>query len=41
VEAFIRGEDEATLTGSESATADETEAVLAAASPVQEAVKIA
>ena len=41
VEAFIRGEDNATLTGTESEVVEEAEAVLAAASPEQEAVTIA
>jgi myo-inositol-1-phosphate synthase len=41
VEAFIRGEDQATLTGSEPGVVGEAEAVLAAVSPEQEAVSIA
>ena len=41
VEAFIRGEDKATLTGTESAAVEEAEAVLKAASPRHEAVTIA
>ena len=41
VEAFIRGEDNATLTGSESDVVEEAEALLEAASPEQEAVAIA
>jgi hypothetical protein len=40
VEAFIRGEDDATLTGSSSDAVEEAEAVLAAASE-QEAAAIA
>ena len=41
VEAFIRGEDDATLTGSQSVVVDVAEAVPATASPEQEAVTIA
>jgi len=41
VEAFIRGEDNATLTGAESDVVEEVEALLEAASPEQEAVAIA
>jgi hypothetical protein len=41
VEAFIRGEDNETLTGDQSDAVEEAEAVLAAASPEQEAVTIA
>jgi myo-inositol-1-phosphate synthase len=41
VEAFIKGEDNATLTGSEPDAVEEAEAVLAAASTDQEAVSIA
>ena len=41
VEAFIRGEDDATLTGSEPDVAEAAEVALAAASPEQEAVTIA
>jgi myo-inositol-1-phosphate synthase len=41
VEAFIRGEDNETLTGDQSDEVEEAEAVLAAASPEQEAVAIA
>jgi myo-inositol-1-phosphate synthase len=41
VEAFIKGEDNATLTGSEPDAVEEAEAVLAAASTDQEAVTIA
>ncbi len=41
LEAFIRGEDEATLNGAESDAVEEAEAVLAAASNEQEAVTIA
>jgi myo-inositol-1-phosphate synthase len=41
VEAFIRGEDDATLTGSESDAVEAAEALLASASPVQEAVTVA
>jgi len=41
LEAFIRGEDNATMTGEEPAAVEEAEAVLAAASPEQEAVTIA
>ncbi len=41
VEAFIRGEDNATLTGAESDVVEEVEALLVTASPEQEAVAIA
>ncbi len=41
VEAFIRGEDSATLTGAEPVAVEEAEGVVAAASPEQEAVTIA
>ncbi len=41
VEAFIRGEDNATLTGSQSVVVEAAEAVPATASPEQEAVTIA
>ena len=41
VEAFIRGEDNATLTGEQPAAVEQAEAVLAAISPEQEAVTIA
>jgi myo-inositol-1-phosphate synthase len=41
VEAFIRGEDDATLTGTESGTVEEAEAVLAAVAVEQEAATIA
>jgi myo-inositol-1-phosphate synthase len=41
LEAFIRGEDNATLTGEEPAAVEEAEVVLAAASSEQEAVTIA
>jgi len=41
LEAFIRGEDNATLTGAESDAVEEAEAVTAVASPEQEAVTIA
>ena len=41
VEAFIRGEDDATLTGSQSVVVDVAEAVPATASPEHEAVTIA